>query len=216
MHYDVRLLSISKLIDMARQHDALYRAGSAEFDPAYGYELWRRAIVDGCELSWSAACDVYAFQVRKWIFIASKNDYIPIDDLVCDTFAKFWRSARIDNMSTLGAVLMYLKKSALSARADFVRRQTAAERQNQDQIERMEFVSGPRSVEDSVISAEIQQRVALVLALASNDRERAVLNGMLRGLKSAEIAKRCSSFKNTTHVYRTKENFIKRARRVLT
>jgi len=75
------------------------------------FELFRRAVVEGCCLCWQHLHYQYYPLVRYWVTRCASLDPDTIDDLTQDAFIAFWRSCKPDKLARargLGAVLAYL------------------------------------------------------------------------------------------------------------
>jgi RNA polymerase sigma factor (sigma-70 family) len=92
-------------------------------------ELFRRAIIGKSQECWAALYEQYGKLVYSWtVEYAKTNAQVggyPIDDLVQDAFAAFWRSftpAHFARAAALGSVLKYLKSCAWSSVQHAVRK----------------------------------------------------------------------------------------------
>ncbi len=180
-------------------------------DEGYCFELFRRAIEKRDAAAWDAIHQQYRRMVVLWI--GPQHD--GSDDLVNETFVKFWRSCSDRNFSRhfshVGQVLKYLKRCAVSVRLDQYRRQqrehlwTASEDERQGQMD--------SRVEEMALDDIVrQQRKTQMEVRLRDDQERLVVYLSFElGLSPSEIARRQpSDFADIEEVRRVKERVVKR------
>ena len=177
--------------------------------------LFRRAIVDGDQVAWTAICAGYGGLVRAWLH---RHPALPLADesadyLVNRAFERFWLSVgpdRFGSFAGLPALLQYLKLCARSVLLDEARARTRQRACH----------AGPGgpvpSIEDGVIghiaASELWQAVS---AEARDEAELLVATlSFVHGLKPRQIHQQCPDrFADVAEVYRIKRNLLDRLRR---
>jgi RNA polymerase sigma factor (sigma-70 family) len=183
------------------------------------FELFRRAIAEGCSLSWHYLHNQYYRLVRHWVCQCTSADQDTVDDLTQDAFAAFWRFYTADKLAEadgLGSVLSYLKCCAASAVAQTHREANRT----------VPTAAWDAQMVDDQVSAQSTERLALqelrarrvwqaVEACCKNEQECLVARStFLSGLKPQQIAERFpDAFPEVTEVYRVKRNLLTRLRR---
>jgi DNA-directed RNA polymerase specialized sigma24 family protein len=183
------------------------------------FELFRRAIVEGCSLSWTFLHNQYYSLVRYWVSRRTPPDPDAIDDLTQEAFTAFWRFYTPDKLAEagrLGNVLAYMKSCAASV--------VAQERRKADG--RVPTTPGSEWVVDACVSVRSAEASALremnakdlwtVIEAACNDeREQLVARLVFKlDLKPRDIAARFPKlFPDVSEVYRVKRNLLDRLRR---
>jgi RNA polymerase sigma factor (sigma-70 family) len=183
------------------------------------FELFRRAVGEGCCLCWQYLHHQYYSLVRYWVTRRTLLDPDTIDDLTQDAFTAFWRSYKPDKLARargLGDVLAYLRSCAASAVAQ-------AQRKARRRVPRVKWDErvvdvciSVRSAEASVLREANAQRLwDAVRANCRDERERLVARlTFLVGMKPRQIAERFPDlFPHVSDVYRTKRNLRDRLRR---
>lgn len=90
-------------------------------DPSPCLELFRRAVVEDDQAAWQALYTQYRGLLGQW----GAGSELELDDLVNETFARFWQGLRghdFDRFPSLEAVLGYLRQCARSLAIDAARR----------------------------------------------------------------------------------------------
>ncbi len=86
------------------------------------WELFRRAIVEDDQQAWQALYVQYRWLVVKW----STGADLDADDVVTETFARFWEAVRnrdfVARFPTMKRVMAYLKRCARTLAIDAARR----------------------------------------------------------------------------------------------
>jgi DNA-directed RNA polymerase specialized sigma24 family protein len=190
------------------------------------FELFRRAIVDGCALCWHYLYCQYDPLVRYWVGRWTSPDAAggspsTADDLVQDAFAAFWRSFTRDKLGQargLADVLKYLKTCAVSAALEARRRedrQALSAAWNEQAVDaHARFPSAEASAWQGMAARALW---ALVEASCNDEREHLVARLILRaGLKPRHIVEQHPDlFPRVGDVYRIKRNLCDRLRRNL-
>jgi hypothetical protein len=206
--------SVSELVSLAAVNAQLYRSDRAAADTGYGYELFRRAVVDACDACWDGIVDVYGPQIIVWI--RSCPSYVCLDEVAEDylplVLGRFWRCVDVDgirSMGRLGAVLNYLKMTTRSVVID-----AARVRPNADPLDSIlsRAFCDALPFEDVMIERD---SCADWLACAKDERERLVVELVLMGgMASRDVLRRHGDvFDNISQVYRARERVLKRLRR---
>ncbi len=173
---------------------------------------FQRAIVSKDDEAWAALYWRYGRMVRRWVRARPDDD----DDLVVQTFERFWRSvdaAKLARFATLASVLHYLKLCARSVCIDNARVATR---------------TVPTCLLDDATSVSITDNVAEAVATRLDDggvwsrlvhlldkQERLVLYlSYGANLKPRDIQARYGDyFESVATVYRVKRNALDRLRR---
>ena len=151
-HHDpatVALLSVLDLSGRCTVETTRFRRHEPAVD-IYGFELFRRAIVDRDDSAWTAIYEQYAGAVRAWL------DPWPgeIDEGVNIVFARFWRGLdghKFASFSSLAAVLRYLKMCACTTRIDRARQTNGAPPQD-PLSDAILALPAPDNVEECVVA----------------------------------------------------------------
>lgn len=85
------------------------------YDPRFGFEIWRRAVVERDEPAWESLVTVYGIFVRRWL--TQRLSHFPSlrfeeEALVNGVFINFYRFVgpeKFSNFHNLSAILQYLK-----------------------------------------------------------------------------------------------------------
>jgi RNA polymerase sigma factor (sigma-70 family) len=183
------------------------------------FELFRRAIAEGCSLSWHYLHHQYYRLVRYWVSQRTSSDSQAVDDLTQDAFAAFWRfytADKLDAAGGLGSVLSYLKSCASSAVAQAHRKADRRVPQADWDAERVDDQAWAPSTEGRALGALTAERIwEAVVERCKNEQERLVARStFLAGLKPRHIAERFpDAFPEVSEVYRVKRNLLARLQR---
>jgi RNA polymerase sigma factor (sigma-70 family) len=183
------------------------------------FELFRRAIVEDCAISWHYLHTQYYPLVRYWVSKGLSATVYTLDDLTQDTFTAFWRFYTPDNLAQadgLGDVLAYLKSCAASTVAQAHRgaeRRPSQTDYDQDILDAQ--VTNPSTETSALRRVNAQRLWALVEARCKNEKEHLVARlTFLAGLKPRHIAEQFpETFPDVNDVYRVKRNLTVRLRR---
>jgi RNA polymerase sigma factor (sigma-70 family) len=183
------------------------------------FELFRRAIVEGCSLCWHYLHNQYYSLVRYWICQRAFLDPDTIDDLTQDAFTAFWRfytPDKLDRADGLGDVLYYLKSCAASAVAQACRKAGKMPPEEELDEQMIDGCVSTHSAEASALQqADTGRLWAAVEACCNDERERLLVRLVfVAGLKPRYIAERFPDlFHDVSEVYRVKRNLLDRLRR---
>lgn len=184
------------------------------------FELFRRAIEDGCMLCWSYIHNRYFKLVYHWVSRSSPPDYETIEDLTQDAFTAFWRFFTRDKLARakhLGAVLAYLKDCATSSVQRAKRR--AKSRFLETELDASWVIdtnAADRSVEETSFQrAKVHELWQAVVACCNDERDLVIVEAtFLSDLKPSEIAHEFPGiFDDVFEVYRIKRNLLNRLKR---
>ena len=184
-------------------------------------ELFRRAIVEGCSLSWHCLHNQYYPLVRHWVWQCNPPDPDAIDDLTQDAFATFWRFYTSDKLARacgLGDVLWYLKSCVVSVVAQAHRKAKKQVLEEEWDERVVDLHSSAHSAEATAVQEMASQKLwATVAACCNDERERVLARLRFReGLKPRHIAERFPDlFPDVSDVYRIERNVLDRLRRHL-
>jgi RNA polymerase sigma factor (sigma-70 family) len=208
-------LATTELARLGAEEMARYRSG-APVAGAYGFELFRRAVVDRDELAWVNLYAQYGPLVRYWVGPETEDGVA--EDVVAAAFERFWQAldaATFDQFAALSAVLRYLKLCARSARLD--RRRAARARAREKPLdETVHALPAPDNLEEQLARAgEADAFWRMVGASLATERERAVVYlCYVCGLTPREICARYGAqFPEVAVVYRIKRVALDRLRR---
>ena len=203
-----------------RETDAFFHR--QPHDPAYCYELFRRAIVESCQPAWDVIYAQYQPLVAGWVarhpaFALTGEE---AQFFVNRAFEKMWVAldeSKFSRFPNLKSLLRYLQMCVHSTIVDQSRK---AEQAVAD--ERIESLSDLSATEDGpphdepalagVYRQEIWEQIDVRL---NDERERRVVYGSyVLGLKPRELQARYQdTFDDVREVYRIKENVLARLRR---
>lgn len=184
---------------------------------AYGFELFRRAIVEHDDAAWAAVHARYVDLVRYWLGRWS-NNADEVDEGVAMAFERFWRAvdtAKFARFGSLAAVLQYLKKCAYTSQLD--RERAARSRPVETAIDELTCVlPDAGSVEQSVAARLDRPNIwRTVYESLGDERERLVVYLSYGcGLKPQDIWSRHSTrFQDISEIYRLKRAALEHLRR---
>lgn len=181
-----------------------------------GYELFRRAIVEGDGDAWAAIHRRYQPLLIKWAQQASAaaqtGEYY--DDIADQAFARAWAAlspAHFGRFANLAALLAYLRACVVAVVIDYARAGAARARM----CRRLE--TDTAATPEQIVLEEIERSDLwrLVKGLAETEQERMVLvETFVFNLPPRTIVARHSElFANTLAVYAAKRNLIARLQR---
>lgn len=207
---DVRETPIDVLVMDAQKNAEKFYNGAAA-DLSSGYELWRRAIVDGCQLAWCGVYDVFGTQVRVWLRRAGHQ--AAVEELVIDALVRVWRGVSADSFEAklphLDAVMAYVKRATFSARADYLRRRHAQKHQH----EALELVTLPVR-ELRPLERRFDSDVTPYLEAIDTAQDRIIFDCMfLGGMSSRDVLARFAEFDDIRTVYLRRDSLKKKLRR---
>lgn len=198
------------------ESERFYRA--QPHDTRFAYELFRRALVDRCELAWEHLYEIYRPLVESWVrrsgaFAGSgeSSEYF-----VAPAFTRFWQAVtpeRFASFATLAALLHYLQLCSGSAVIDSVRAQSWSEMLPEEAIGAQDLQAAPDELAlDRISRREFWQFIDTQLSGAA---ERAVVyDSFVMGLKPSDILSRHAAlFTTISDVYNVKRNVIGRLSR---
>lgn len=202
-------LTIDELATRCREE-----SNQSERESASGFsscwELFRRAIVEDDQQAWQALYDQYRRLVGKW----AKGSDLKLDDLVNETFARFWQGVRhhdfVHRFPTMKEVMSYLKRCARTLSIDAARRREYQQSVRQAlTIEASVTSDSPDDIAlDQVFSQELR---AYLRDQMRDEDERAVFEAYCKGLKPREIVERYPDrFANARKVYCVRERIVSR------
>jgi RNA polymerase sigma factor (sigma-70 family) len=204
------LLTIHELVTKCREESAQLAQEPADGLSAC-WELFRLAIVEDNQQAWQALYVQYRRLVGKW----GAGTELDLDDLVTETFARFWQGVRGQDFAsrfpTMKAVMSYLKRCAKARAIDAARR-----REYQQRIREALAAAGHEAddpLEDKVLKKIFGQELLIHLhsRLQDEDEQLVFRLSYELGLKPAEIARQYPQrFPEVQAVYRIKERIVSR------
>ena len=209
----VERLTVPELARLCAAEMERYRRREPHAD-RFGFELFRRAVVERSDTAWAALYAQYAETVRWWLNLTPDED----DELVTLTFERFWRAMDADKFSSfsgLGGVLAYVKNCARTARLDHVR--AVSVRAHEESLDDAADLLPACDDTEGLAAAHID-RVAFWRAVRqylTDEREHAVLYlSYVVGLSPRQIyARHAARFDDVAEVYRLKRAVLTRLRR---
>jgi hypothetical protein len=209
----IERLTVPELARLCTREMERYRRREPHLD-RFGFELFRRAIVERNDAAWAALYAQYAETVRWWLGLTVDED----DELVTLTFERFWRAmdaVKFSSFSGLGGVLAYLKSCAQTARLD--RARAVSVRAREEPLDAVATLLPARDDTEGMVAAHID-RVAfwhMVRQYLADEREHSVLYlSYVVGLSPRQIyARHAARFDDIAEVYRIKRAVIARLRR---
>jgi len=175
------------------------------------YELFRRACEHPRnETAWQAILNQYHRLVRHWL------DQHASDDHVQEVFLRFWKAQEeakspfTTRFPSIGAVMGYLKRCAVTVRIDAWREEKRRRALEERLWGDAEFDATHTSTRPGTHSLR-----TLVLSKLGSEEERVVFElTYYHDLPPRDIqAVRSDLFPNAQRIYRVKENLLKRLRR---
>lgn len=183
------------------------------------FELFRRAITEGCSLCWHYLYNQYYPLVRYWVSQCVSSEPDVIEDLTQDAFLTFWRfytSGKLACARGLQDILSYLKSCAASATVQARRKASRKPLEVQLDEQAIDTSISLQSAEVGVLGQINFQNIwAAVEACCNDERDRLIVHFvLLAGLKPRCLAARFPDlFPDVSEVYRVKRNLIDRLRR---
>lgn len=191
-------------------------------DPAYCYELFRRAIVDRCQPAWDVIYAQYQPLVTGWVerhpaFAVSGEE---AQFFVNRAFEKMWVALdppKFPRFPNLKSLLRYLQMCVHSTIVDQSRKaeQAVADERIESSSDRSSTLDGPRHDDPALAGVYRQEFWDQIGARLNDEQERQVVYGsFVLGLKPRELqALYRDTFDDVKDVYRVKENVLARLRR---
>ena len=186
-------------------------------DPAYCYELLRRAFVGGDQLAWDLVYQQYKAQIRRWVlhhpqFAATGEE---AEDICHSTFTRLFRVvtpekfAQFPNLATL---LRYMQMTVNSVIMDLVRKRPSRELVDVDD-DTTEPLLAPAG---DLSPLEKQELWQLILSKLKTDGEVVLVRAsFVWDMKPAEIYQTYPHlFAGVDDIYRLKQNILDRLSRV--
>jgi len=205
-------IDVAKLAERCAQEAAKSRR-KRPADDRYCFELFRRAIVQQDQQAWEAVFHQY----RRLVYSSIGGSHPKVEDLVNETFARFWQGVTPDKFQSrfhdLGGVLAYLKVCARNLVINYERRR-GKERLAHSLVK--EFTVPPPELEREAIETLAGQNLAAYIKSCLRDkREQLVFYLSFElGLNPKEIYEQHHhEFESAKQVSRIKEGFLKRLRR---
>lgn len=188
-------------------------------DTRYAYELFRRALVERCELAWAHLYELYRPLVESWVrrsgaFAGSgeSSEYF-----VAPAFTRFWQAVtpeRFAAFATLAALLHYLQLCASCAVIDSIRAQSWAEMLPEEAIPA--WHGGSQAPDEEALDRISRHEFwHLIDAQLTGAAERVVVyDSFVMGMKPSDILSRHTAlFATIGDVYNVKRNVIGRLSR---
>jgi hypothetical protein len=217
MNDPINLLSLEVIKQRCSEESERFRR-QQDFDPAYCFEMLRRALVLADEQAWTYVYLQYAEQVASWVQIHPV--YHRCDEeaayFVNGAFSRFSQAitpAKFKQLKGLNETLQYLKLCVGSTIWDHLRSHAPGETVALDLW--AELVDNER-VENSVEKRQYTQQLwqKIDSHLKSSEEKLLMESIFVFGMKPSAVVQRYPHiFPDTKRVYRMLENILKRLRR---
>lgn len=217
---DPRTLGLEEIASRCAQETQRFRRGE-QYDPRFGFELFRRAFVLRDERAWEAIYRQYRQLVAGWVnrhpaFGAHRES---ADYFVNRAFEKMWSAitpARFAQFTDLTALMRYLQMCVGSAILDHVRASDspAGAEDPEALLERVE--AADPATEEQVMDQDSRQALwAYIQSRLRDEKERVVVEcSFVLDLAPRHIqAQFPDLFTTVSAVSRVKENILDRLRR---
>lgn len=186
---------------------------------AYGFELFRRAIVERDEDAWAALSEQYSPLVRQWL--RRWPDHDGVDAGVAATFERFWQAvtvAKFSHFTSLAAVLRYLKLCTQSSHIDQARAARLHARVESLDEATYHVPSADDPTEQVMQAQDARALWRAVRHYLENERQQTVIYlSYVHGLTPRQIyTEYGAEFSTVADVYRIKRNALDRLRRAPT
>jgi DNA-directed RNA polymerase specialized sigma24 family protein len=187
-----------------------------DYERLDGYEIFRRAIVEGDERAWAVGIVRYRAMLIVWARRSAASTAIAecCEDIADQAIARAWVALtpdRFDQFPTLGALLAYFRTCVVTAVADYARREQSAERLS------LALEVGEVATPEQIVLARLDcdDLWQIVNGVVQSEQERVVLvQSMVVGLPPrAILANHPDVFANVDEVYAAKRNLFERLRR---
>jgi hypothetical protein len=201
----------------AQESDLFFKRQS--YDPAFCFELFRRAILERNQLAWSSLYTQYRPLVASWVerhssFATTGEE---TQYFVNRAFEQMWSALNAEKFARfpdLKALLRYLQMCVHSSIIDSVRGSKTMQGELLDP-DGDQGPAGPDVAEEALSELHGRELWAWIDTQLNDEKERLVLFGSFAlALKPREIYTRYArSFRDVAEVYRVKENVLARLRR---
>lgn len=217
---DLHALALASIAHRCtRETDAFFQRRA--HDPAYCYELFRRAIVDRSQPAWHVLYAQYCPLVAGWVerhpaFVVTGEE---VQFFVNCAFEKMWAAldtAKFAQFPDLKSLLRYLQMCVHSTIVDHSRKaEQVVESVEVESLSDGNSTQGSMSDELALVGVYREQFWEQINARLNDDKERRVVYGSyVLGLKPRELCERYRDiFDGVRDVYRVKENVLARLRR---
>jgi DNA-directed RNA polymerase specialized sigma24 family protein len=217
---DLHALALASIAHRCtRETDAFFQRRS--HDPAYCYELFRRAIVDRSQPAWHVLYAQYCPLVAGWVerhpaFVVTGEE---VQFFVNRAFEKMWAAldaGKFAQFPDLKSLLRYLQMCVHSTIVDHSRKaEQVVESVEVESLSDGSSTQGPRSDDLALVGVYREQFWEQINARLNDEKERRVVYGSyVLGLKPRELCETYQeTFDDVRDVYRVKENVLARLRR---
>lgn len=198
----------------AAESERFYR-GQAN-DTSYAYELFRRALVDECEIAWEYMYQHYSPLVESWVRRcgAFSQTGESSEFFVVSAFTKFWKAMRsksFESFPSLAALLHYLQLCTNCVVIDSVRAQSWAEVLPEEALATAQ--DDQASPDEMVLDRAHREEIwSCITTLLNDPSERIILyESFVLGMKPGDIFSRHNDlFSTVSVVYNLKRNLLER------
>jgi RNA polymerase sigma factor (sigma-70 family) len=191
-----------------------------EYDPAYCFELFRRALGDNDQTAWKLVYEQYRTLVAGWVrshpeFERSGEE---AQDFVNRAFERMWAActpSRFECFRDLKSLLAYLKMCVHSAIMDEVRRAGPPTRELPGPVDPDAGIADAPADSELLATESREQLWDLVNARLRDEKERVVVRGLfVLDLKPGAIYARWPGlFRDTREIYRIRQIVLERLSR---
>lgn len=222
MSHETKLqhMAVEELAQKCAQETDLFFAHQ-DYDPSYGFELFRRAVRNKDECALEVVITQYQPLVARWVdkWMGRHPDFLLIheeaQDFIAQAFERFWTSftpAKFDKSQTLAAVLRYLQMCVHGAIIDDWRKFRRIRLEQEMRDEEQEFSQPGSTPEDLLQTDEFWQ---LIKKKSKDPKEYTVVYASFSlALSPREIlAEYPGLFRDIKEIYQYKANLLDRLER---
>ena len=222
MSHETRLqgMALEELAQKCAQETDLFFTHH-DYDPSYGFELFRRAIRNQDERALEVVITQYQPLADRWVdrWMDKHPDFLSINeeaqDFVAQAFERFWASftpAKFDKSQNLAAILRYLQMCVHAAIIDVWRKFSRIRLEQEIKDEEQEFSQPESTPEHLLQNDEFWQ---LIKKKSKDPKEYTVVYASFSlALSPREIlAEYPGIFRDSKEIYRYKANLLARLER---
>ncbi len=217
---DLQRLTLASLADRCAQETELFFQ-RRHHDPRYGFELFRRAILERNQPAWEIVYAQYRPLVAGWVqrHPAFESAGEEAQFFANSAFEKMWASLtpdRFGRFSDLASVLRYLQMCVHSVIVDHLRAAERAKREVSAEALIVDLTEPGPTIEDQALDRVQREEFWECLnARLRDEKERKVIYGsFVLALEPRELYEQFRAlFSDVDEIYRVKQNVLARLRR---
>ena len=217
---NLQRLTLASLANRCAQETELFFQRQRH-DPRYGFELFRRAILERNQQAWEIVYAQYRPLVAGWVqrHPAFESAGEEAQFFANSAFEKLWASLtpdRFGRFSNLASVLRYLQMCVHSVILDHLRAAERAEREVSAETLIVDLTEPGPTIEDQALNrAQREEFWECLNARLRDEKERRVIYGsFVLALKPGALYEQFRGlFSDVDEIYRVKQNVLTRLRR---